>query len=217
MVEDDTGVAEAVATALELDGHTVAHAADGRAGLAAVAEFEPDAIVADVLMPVFDGLSMCRTLRARGDRVPILMLTARDAVSDRVDGLDAGADDYLIKPFEVEELLARVRALLRRSYPETPPELRLGDLVVEVASRSGRRGDRTVEFTRTEFALLELLLVNAGQVLPRELIVDRVWGYDLDPSTNVLEVYIGYLRRKLGEPRLLHTVRGVGYVMRDAD
>ncbi|MFI6316660.1 response regulator transcription factor [Nonomuraea sp. NPDC050556] len=217
VVEDDGEVGEAVATALELDGHDTERAGDGRAGLAAVRDFEPDAIVTDVLMPVLDGLAMCRELRASGDRVPILILTARDAVADRVDGLDAGADDYLVKPFEVEELLARVRALLRRAYPETPPELRLGDLVVDVASRTGRRGGRSVDFTRTEFALLELLLANAGQVLPRELIVDRVWGYDLDPATNVLEVYIGYLRRKLGEPKLVHTVRGVGYVMRDAD
>ncbi|WP_433237132.1 response regulator transcription factor [Streptosporangium sp. CA-135522] len=216
VVDDDQGVAEAVGTALELDGYEVAWAADGHAGLDEALDWQPDAMILDVLMPVLDGLSVCRRLRATGDRVPILMLTARDAVADRIDGLDAGADDYLVKPFDVDELLARLRALLRRAYPATPDELRLADLVVDVKARRGRRGERVIDFTRTEFTLLELLMTNAGQVLTRELIVDRVWGYDLDPSTNALEVYIGYLRRKLGEPKLVHTVRGVGYVMRDA-
>ncbi|MER6944961.1 response regulator transcription factor [Nonomuraea sp. NPDC000554] len=216
VVDDDVEVAEALSTVLELEGYEVTVAADGSEGLGLTVGWQPDAMIVDVLMPVLDGLALCRHLRAVGDRVPILMLTARDAVADRVDGLDAGADDYLLKPFDVSELLARLRALLRRAYPASADVLAFADLTVDTRSRQGRRGDRVIDLTRTEFALLELLMVNAGQVLTRELIVDRVWGYDLDPSTNSLEVYIGYLRRKLGEPRLVHTVRGVGYVLRDA-
>ncbi|MEU7900909.1 response regulator transcription factor [Nonomuraea sp. NPDC049152] len=216
VVDDDAGVAEAVSTALELDGYQVAVARDGREGLAMTVDWQPDAMIVDVLMPVLDGLALCRHLRVEGDRVPILMLTARDAVVDRIDGLDAGADDYLVKPFDVDELLARLRALLRRAYPATPDVLAFSDLTLDTRTRQGRRAGRIIDFTRTEFALLELLMANAGQVLTRELIVDRVWGYDLDPSTNSLEVYVGYLRRKLGEPRLVHTVRGLGYVLRDA-
>ena len=173
----------------------------------------------DVLMPELDGVAVCRRLRGDGDRTPILMLTARDAVSDRVAGLDAGADDYLVKPFALEELLARVRALLRRTVNGDPHGvLRFADLSLDPATREVRRGERDVELTRTEFLLLELFLLNPRQVLPRALIFDRVWGYDFGPTSNSLEVYVGYLRRKLeagGEPRLIHTIRGVGYALRE--
>jgi two-component system response regulator MprA len=185
-----------------------------------VAERPPDAIVLDVAMPRLDGLEVCRRLRAAGDNTPILVLTARAAVSERVAGLDAGADDYLVKPFALEELLARLRALLRRVGPAEGDDevLRFADLSLDPSTRDVRRGDRSIELTRTEFLLLELLLRNARQVLTREVIFDRVWGYDFGTNSNSLEVYIGYLRRKTeagGEPRLLHTVRGVGYVLRD--
>ena len=179
----------------------------------------PELVVLDVLMPELDGLAVCRRLRGGGDRTPILMLTARDAVSDRVAGLDAGADDYLVKPFALEELLARVRALLRRTVNGDPGGvLRFADVSLDPATREVHRGDREVELTRTEFLLLELFLLNPRQVLPRALIFDRVWGYDFGPSSNSLEVYVGYLRRKLeaeGEPRLIQTVRGVGYALRE--
>jgi two-component system response regulator MprA len=170
-------------------------------------------------MPELDGIAVCRRLRDDGDRTPILMLTARDAVSDRVAGLDAGADDYLVKPFALEELLARVRALLRRTVNGDPHgALRFADLSLDPSTREVRRGERLVELTRTEFLLLELFLLNPRQVLPRSLIFDRVWGYDFGPTSNSLEVYVGYLRRKLeggGEPRLIQTVRGVGYALRE--
>jgi two-component system response regulator MprA len=170
-------------------------------------------------MPRLDGLEVCRRLRAGGDGTPVLLLTARAAVAERVAGLDAGADDYLVKPFALEELLARLRALLRRSAPSDDEGLRFGDLSLDPGTREVKRGERQIELTRTEFLLLELLLRNARQVLPREVIFDRVWGYDFGANSNSLEVYIGYLRRKTeaaGEPRLIHTVRGVGYVLRDA-
>ncbi|GAC1587657.1 MAG: two-component system response regulator MprA [Acidimicrobiales bacterium] len=195
-------------------------AADGQGALDELLHDPADAILLDVSMPGIDGLEVCRRLRAAGDHTPILMLTARHATADRVAGLDAGADDYLVKPFALEELLARLRALLRRAGPGTSESdvLRLADLTLDPASRIVRRGLRLLELTRTEFNLLELLLRNHGQVLTREVIFDRVWGYDFGANSNSLEVYVGYLRRKTeaeGEARLIHTVRGVGYVLRE--
>jgi two-component system, OmpR family, response regulator MprA len=216
VVDDEPAVREAVRRALALEGYDVALAADGVEALAAAAS-PADAIVLDVLMPSVDGLEVCRRLRSKGDRTPILMLTARDAISDRVAGLDAGADDYLVKPFALEELLARLRALLRRSGASAEA-LVFDDLALETGSREVRRNGRPIELTRTEFHLLELFLRNPRQVLTRSLIFERVWGYDFGPSSNALEVYVGYLRRKTeagGEPRLIHTVRGVGYVLRE--
>ena len=217
VVDDEPAVRNAVDRALRLDGHDVALAEDGRAALDAVAAEPPDALVLDLLMPRVDGLEVCRRLRAAGDRTPVLVLTARDAVADRVRGLDAGADDYLVKPFALEELLARVRALLRRAAPGGEQPLCFGDLELDPVAYTVRRGERTLELTRTEFALLELFLRHPRQVLTRSIIFDRVWGYDFGPGSNSLEVYVGYLRRKTeagGEPRLLQTVRGVGYVLR---
>jgi two-component system response regulator MprA len=218
VVDDEPAVRDAVDRALRLEGHEVTLAHDGRAALDVVAEAPPDVLVLDLLMPHVDGLEVCRRMRAAGDRTPVLMLTARDAVADRVRGLDAGADDYLVKPFALEELLARVRALLRRANGDDDgPVLRFEDLELDPVAYTVRRGDRPVELTRTEFALLELFLNHPRQVLTRSIIFDRVWGYDFGPASNSLEVYVGYLRRKTeagGEPRLLHTVRGVGYVLR---
>lgn len=218
VVDDDPSVRQAVRRALVLEGYEVALADDGVDALKQVVASPPDAIVLDVMMPRLDGLEVCRQLRGRGDRTPILVLTARHRLSERVTGLDAGADDYLVKPFALEELLARLRALLRRTAPSDDGQpYVLDDLSLDPASRLVRRGDREVALTRTEFSLLELLLANAGQVLTRELIMDRIWGYDFTTSSNSLEVYIGYLRRKTeadGEPRLIQTVRGVGYVAR---
>jgi two-component system response regulator MprA len=194
-------------------------AGDGREALEALEERAPDAVVLDVLMPRISGLDVCRRLRDRGDRTPVLMLTARDAVVDRVAGLDAGADDYLVKPFALEELLARLRALLRRSAPgaEGVP-LRFADLKLDPVSYEVRRGEREIELTRTEFLLLELFLQHPRQVLTRTVIFENVWGYDFGVQSNSLEVYMGYVRRKTeagGEPRILHTVRGVGYVLKE--
>jgi two-component system, OmpR family, response regulator MprA len=220
VADDEPAVRVALRRALTLDGYEVALAEDGEEALDAVRREQPELVVLDILMPAVDGVAVCRRLRRDGDRTPILMLTARDAVSDRVAGLDAGADDYLVKPFALEELLARVRALLRRTVNGDPHGiLRFADLSLDPATRDVRRGEREIELTRTEFLLLELFLLNPRQVLPRSLIFERVWGYDFGPTSNSLEVYIGYLRRKLehgGEPRLLHTVRGVGYALRDA-
>ena len=218
VVDDDAGVRQAIRRALLLEGYEVALAEDGVEALRAVAETPPDAVVLDVMMPRLDGIEVCRTLRERGDRTPVLVLTAKHRLSERVAGLDAGADDYLVKPFALEELLARLRALLRRAAPEDDgaPHT-LADLTLDPTSRIVRRGEREVPLTRTEFSLLELLVANAGQVLTRELIMDRIWGYDFATSSNSLDVYIGYLRRKTeaeGEPRLIQTVRGVGYVAR---
>jgi two-component system response regulator MprA len=194
-------------------------AVDGLDGIEHVSSDAPDLVVLDILMPRLDGLEACRQLRAAGDRTPILMLTARDAVGDRVEGLDAGADDYLVKPFALDELLARIRALLRRSAPNADEKpLRFADLELDPVTLEVRRGDRAIELTRTEHLLLELFLLNPRRVLTREVIFDRVWGYDFGPTSNALEVYVGYLRRKTeadGEPRLIHTVRGVGYVLKE--
>ena len=217
VVDDEPAVRTALGRALRLGGYEVEAAEDGSQALTALANASHDAVLLDILMPGIDGLEVCRALRRRGDHVPILMLTARDAVSDRVAGLDAGADDYLVKPFHLEELLARVRALLRRSTMTDGPVLQLGDLRLNPATREVRRGSRLIELTRTEFLLLELFLTNARQVLNRDIIFDRIWGYDFGPASNCLEVYIRYLRLKTeagGEPRLIHTVRGVGYVLR---
>ena len=217
MVDDEPAVRTALQRALRLDGYDVELAADGAEALAALSTASRDAVLLDVLMPGVDGLEVCRRLRRRGDHTPVLMLTARDGVADRVAGLDAGADDYLVKPFHLDELLARVRALLRRSGVTSGTVLRLADLSLDPVAHEVRRGGRLIELTRTEFLLLELLLVNARQVLNREVIFDRIWGYDFGPASNCLEVYVRYLRRKTeagGEPRLIHTVRGVGYVLR---
>jgi two-component system response regulator MprA len=218
VVDDEPAVRQALDRAFRFEGYQTQLADDGPAALGAHAEHPADAIVLDVAMPKMDGLEVCRRLRAAGDHTPILMLTAKAAVNDRVAGLDAGADDYLVKPFALEELLARVRALLRRSGPSDDEAMRFSDLSLDPGTREVRRGNRLIELTRTEFLLLELLLRNARQVLTRELIFDRVWGYDFGANSNSLEVYIGYLRRKTeaeGEPRLIYTVRGVGYVLKE--
>ena len=218
VVDDEPAVRQALDRALRFEGYKTETVEDGPGALAAHAERPADAIVLDVAMPRMDGLEVCRRLRAAGDSTPVLMLTARAAINERVAGLDAGADDYLVKPFALEELLARIRALLRRSAPADDEILRFADLSLDPGTREVRRGERLIELTRTEFLLLELLLRNARQVLTRELIFDRVWGYDFGANSNSLEVYIGYLRRKTeaeGEPRLIHTVRGVGYVLRE--
>ena len=217
VVDDERPVREALERALRLEGYEVELAADGQEALLCVAQRSADAIVLDILMPVLDGLETCRTLRRMGNKTPILMLTARHAVNDRVAGLDAGADDYLVKPFALEELLARLRALLRRTGDGEGP-LEFGDLTLDPGTHEVRRGARSIELTRTEFLLLELFLRNPRQVLTRDVIFDRVWGYDFGPASNSLEVYVGYLRRKTeaeGEPRLIHTVRGVGYALRE--
>jgi two-component system, OmpR family, response regulator MprA len=217
LVDDDPGVLLSVRRALEFEGYDVTTASDGEEALGAVGHDDPDALVLDVTMPRADGLQVCRRLRADGNAVPILVLTARHAVSDRVAGLDAGADDYLVKPFALEELLARLRALLRRRPAEDREVLHLADLVMDIGAHTCTRGDDVVELTRTEWTLLELLVRNAGHVLTREVISDRVWGYDFGTAAS-LDVYIGYIRRKTeagGKPRLVHTVRGVGFVARE--
>jgi two-component system response regulator MprA len=217
VVDDDEALRHAVRRALRLEGYDVELAADGEDALARLTGMRADLVVLDVLMPVLDGVTVCRRLRDSGDQTPVLMLTARDAVSDRVAGLDAGADDYLTKPFALEELLARVRALLRRRYHEHDGALHVDDLQLNPRSRQVMRGDRAVELTRTEFALLELLMRNAGTVLTRDTIRERVWGFDDSYASNSLDVYVGYLRRKTeaaGERRLIETVRGVGFVLR---
>jgi two-component system, OmpR family, response regulator MprA len=219
VVDDEPAVKEALERALKLQGYEVGLASDGAEALTALGTDRWDAVVLDVMMPNVDGLEACRRMRARGDTTPVLMLTARDAVSDRVAGLDAGADDYLVKPFALEELFARVRALLRRTGAESMGQvLRVSDLELHPDTHSGRRGDREFDLTRTEYLLLELFMSNPKRVLTRSIIFERVWGYDFGPMSNSLEVYIGYLRRKLeagGEPRLIHTVRGVGYTLRE--
>jgi two-component system, OmpR family, response regulator MprA len=219
VVDDEPAVRDSLDRALRLEGYEVELAGDGAEALEAIAGDSPDAVVLDLMMPHVDGLEVCRRMRAAGDRTPVLVLTARDAVSDRVKGLDAGADDYLVKPFALDELLARLRALLRRSGESAPGQmLGFSDLTFDPVAHQVKRGDREIELTRTEFLLLELFLLHPRQVLTRSVIFERVWGYDFGPDSNSLEVYVSYLRRKLeagGEPRLLHTVRGVGYVLRE--
>jgi len=216
VAEDDASVRESLEMALRYAGYEVTTVADGAQALDAVAESAPDGMVLDVMMPVVDGLSVCRTLRSRGDRTPILVLTARHEVSDRVAGLDAGADDYLTKPFALDELLARLRALLRRTAPDSAEKLVVADLTLDLGSRRVTRGVHELELTKTEFDLLELLMRNAGRVLTREIIYDRIWGYDFETTSRSLDVYISYLRRKTEEhdqSRLISTVRGVGFTL----
>ena len=223
VVDDDRAVRESLRRSLEFNGYQVQLASDGAQALEAIIADRPDAMVLDVMMPRLDGLEVARRLRSTGDDLPILVLTARDTVSDRVSGLDAGADDYLPKPFALEELLARLRALLRRASPEAQNGqaseiLSFADLTLDPGTREVRRNDREISLTRTEFALLELFLSYPKHVLTRGRILEEVWGYDFPTSGNALEVYVGYLRRKTeaeGEPRLIHTVRGVGYVLRE--
>ncbi len=219
VAEDDDAVRRSVERALKFEGYEVTTTENGERALVEVAKDPPDAIVLDIMMPILDGLAVCRKLRAAGDSTPVLMLTARHELADRVAGLDAGADDYLVKPFALEELLARMRALLRRrDVASDSGVLRVGDLVVDPAARTVHRAERLVELTKTEFDLLELLVMNAGIVLSRDTIYDRIWGFDFETSSNSLDVYIGYLRRKTetaDETRLIHTVRGVGYVARE--
>ena len=219
MVDDDRAVRDALRRVLTLAGYDVQCAEGGAEAIEAVAQAVPDAVVLDIGMPGIDGLEVCERLRLLGNRVPILMLTARVEISDRVAGLDAGADDYLIKPFDVNELKARLRALLRRSSPESEPdELSFAEVKLDRALHGASVGEQFAELTRTEYQLLELFMRNPRQVLPHSVIYDRVWGYDFGPASNALRVYVGYLRRKLqelGAREVLHTVRGVGYVMRE--
>ena len=218
VVDDDPAVSGALNRALRLEGYEVSLADDGPRALEEIAIRPPDAVILDIGLPTIDGLDVCRRLRAAEDDTPVLMLTARDAINDRVQGLDAGADDYLVKPFALAELLARLRALLRRRPEEAGETLRFADLSLDPITREAHRGDRPFTLTRIEFDLLELLLRHPRQVLTRELILDRVWGYTFDSGTNSLAVYVGYLRRKTeagDEPRLIHTARGVGYVLRE--
>jgi two-component system response regulator MprA len=225
VVDDDKAVRESLRRSLEFNGYEVSVASDGAealAGLSAAGPMSaPDVVVMDVMMPRLDGIETTRALRAAGNDVPILVLTARDAVGDRVEGLDAGADDYLTKPFALQELLARLRALLRRATVPVGEEdevLSFSDLSMDVATRDVRRGDRAIELTRTEFTLLEMFLRRPRRVLERSFILEEVWGYDFPTTANSLEVYVGYLRRKTeaeDEPRLIHTVRGVGYVLKE--
>ena len=220
VVDDEPAVRESLRRALELEGYEIELAGDGEEALYRLNdEAQPDAVILDVMMPRLDGLEACRRLRRAGSRLPVLMLTARDEVRSRVAGLDAGADDYVVKPFALEELLARLRALLRRSGANgTGDVLRFADLELDPGTREVRRGGDPIELTRTEFALLELFMLNPRQVLTRSVIFERVWGYDFGFASNSLDVYIGYLRRKTeagGKPRLIHTVRGVGYALRE--
>ena len=219
VVDDERAVRDSLRRALELEGYVVELAADGEEALERLAQNgEPDAVVLDILMPRMDGLEVCRRLRREGHRLPVLMLTARDEVENRVAGLDAGADDYVTKPFALEELLARLRALLRRTTSGSGEVLRFADLELDPKTREVRRGGESVDLTRTEFSLLELFLLNPRQVLTRSVIFERVWGYDFGFSSNSLDVYIGYLRRKTeagDRPRLIQTVRGVGYALRE--
>jgi two-component system response regulator MprA len=218
VVDDEPAVRESLRRALQLEGYDVELAEDGEQALERVRRDAVDALVLDVMMPRLDGLETCRRLRGEGNALPVLMLTARDEVADRVAGLDAGADDYVVKPFALEELLARLRALLRRAAPDGGEVLRFADLELDPGTREVRRAGDPIELTRTEFALLELFLRNPRQVLTRSIIFERVWGYDFGFGSNSLDVYIGYLRRKTeqgGKPRLIQTIRGVGYALRE--
>lgn len=219
VVDDDRGVRDALLTALRYEGYDVVAVTNGGDALGRLeGAHEIDAVVLDLSMPVIDGLSVCRAVRRKGDRTPILVLTARSEVRDRVAGLDAGADDYLTKPFSLDELFARLRALLRGIDRSGPATLRCADLVVDMNRRNARRGDRMIELTKTEFELLALLVQHTGQVLERSTIYERIWGYEFETGSRSLDVYVSYLRNKLessGEPRLIHTVRGVGFAARE--
>ncbi len=224
VIDDDAKITSFLRRSLVLEGYEVSVANGGIDGLRLVAEQPPDLIILDIMMPGVDGLEVCRRVRAAGESMPILMLTARDALSDRVKGLDTGADDYLVKPFALEELLARVRALLRRRRDSAPPEesrspvFHYSDLVMDTGSREVKRGDRLIDLTAKEYELLALFMAHPRQVLTRDTLMEKVWGYDYTGESNVLEVYVGYLRQKLeaaGEPRLIQTVRGVGYVLKE--
>jgi two-component system response regulator MprA len=218
VVDDEPAVRQSLRRALGLEGYEVATAHDGAEALEALTRADYEAVVLDVSMPGVDGLEVCRRLRSGGDRTPVLMLTARDAIDDRVAGLDAGADDYLVKPFALRELIARLRALMRRVSDPDEPRLEFADLSLDRVTREVRRGKRPIDLSRTEFSLLEMFLEHPRHVLTRTQIFERVWGYDFGPTSNSLGVYVGYLRRKLeegGESRLIHTVRGVGYALRE--
>jgi two-component system response regulator MprA len=218
VAEDDPAVRSAITRVLELEGYRVSSVNDGAAALAFVTDTPPDAVVMDVMMPFADGFTVCREARLRGSRIPILLLTAKHEVSDRVAGLDAGADDYLVKPFAIDELLARVRALLRRRpSADSNHVLSVGDLVLDPARREVRRGTREIQLTKTEFDLLEALMLRAGMVVSRDQLYEEIWGYNFETGSKSLDVYIGYLRRKTeenGEPRIVHTLRGVGYTVK---
>lgn len=218
IIEDDDAILKFLRRGLAYEGYQVDMAADGQSGLALARDNPPDLVVLDLMLPGIDGLEVCRRLRT-GGAVPILILTAKDTVSDRIQGLDMGADDYMVKPFNLDELLARIRALLRRAQPSRPQVLRFADLALDTGTRQASRGDRVISLTAKEYELLELFLRHPRQVLTRDLIFDRVWGYDFGGESNIIEVYIRYLRQKLeasDEPRLIHTVRGMGYVLREA-
>ncbi len=219
IIEDDEAIVRVLRRSLAYEGYTVDAAYDGETGLTLARDAHPDLVILDWMLPGMDGLEVCERLRAGGN-IPILMLTAKDTVQDRVHGLDAGADDYMVKPFQLDELLARVRALLRRTQPERVPVLSFADLTLDTSTRLAMRKGRSISLTAKEYDLLELFLRHPRQVLTREMIFDRVWGYDFGGESNVLDVYIRYLRQKLeleGEQRLIHTARGVGYVLRDID
>lgn len=217
IIEDDEGILRVIRRALTYEGYQVETALDGESGLSLAHEWRPDLIILDLMLPGMDGLEVTQRMRTEGNN-PILMLTAKDTINDRVQGLDAGADDYMTKPFELDELLARVRALLRRTQLERAPVLSFNDLSLDTSTRMATRKGRSIALTAKEYDLLELFMRHPRQVMTREMIFDRVWGYDFGGESNVLDVYIRYLRQKLeteGETRLIHTVRGVGYVMRE--
>jgi two-component system response regulator MprA len=221
IIEDDEGILKFLRRGLAYEGYQVDVATDGQTGLIAARDNPPDLVLLDLMLPGIDGLEVCRRLRAGGGDIPILVLTAKDSVSDRVIGLDMGADDYMVKPFELDEVLARIRALLRRSQPTSRPKImRFSDLSLDTGTRQAMRGDRVISLTAKEYELLELFMRHPRQVLTRDVIFDRVWAYDFGGASNIIEVYIRYLRQKLeaeDEDRLLHTVRGVGYVLREPD